>query len=343
MASLAVPETGSRRSTSPHLPAHAWSYRVPSPPRIVVPPPLLNASGFPDIRINEETSPSFEAAGFANTEFLRTVTYGDFVTTNNIMDWRYEERRKAQAILPFLYLGPLSAARDRQYLQNEGITMVLAVRNTMSAHARLLGSKAPVELGIQCHNIDVTGNQELIAAFPVAVEAINAHLSAMYRSQQSKNANIDQSRQGDERSTPGKVLVFCESGNERSAGVVAAYIMAMYSIDLIKSIQLVQAQRFCVSFDDPLKTLLQTYESILRAKRDVAQWQTIIQAGKAERSLVEDRERRNERLNVYEMVKTTKRSINQAYDMDTDSDDGYDGARFEARPSNPPFEDQHMA
>ncbi|KAK3081559.1 hypothetical protein LTR53_020464, partial [Teratosphaeriaceae sp. CCFEE 6253] len=69
----------------------------------------------------------------------------------------------------------------------------------------------------------------------------------------------------------GKVLVFCESGNERSAGVVAAYLMETHAdVDFIKAMQLVQAQRFCANFDDAMKRLLQGYWDILRAGRQVA-------------------------------------------------------------------------
>ena len=65
--------------------------------------------------------------------------------------------------------------------------------------------------------------------------------------------------------------MFCESGNERSAGVVAAYLMETHvDVDFIKAMQLVQAQRFCANFDDALKRLLQGYWDILCAKREVA-------------------------------------------------------------------------
>ena len=142
--------------------------------------------------------------------------------------------------------------------------MVLAVRNTLSAHARLLGSKVAESMGLEVKAIDVAGNMELIAAFPRGIEIINTHLTEVYQQQQQckETANGVQPRMG-------KVLVFCESGNERSASLVVAYIMAMYSKDLVTAIQIVQAQRFAVAFDDSLRHLLATYESILKAKRDV--------------------------------------------------------------------------
>ncbi|KAL8713646.1 MAG: hypothetical protein Q9225_006722 [Loekoesia sp. 1 TL-2023] len=245
-----------------HLAAQSWSYRVPSPPRLTVPPPALDHKGAPDLRIDPSKELDFESSGFANSEFLKTVTYGDFMTRHSMYEWKYEQRWTGQKILPFLFLGPITAARSRDFLLDNGITMLLAVRDTKSAHARLLGSKAAQELNIPYSTVDTAGNQELIAAFPRGIEIINTHLSAMY--QQSQNMPTS-----DRGSTPGRVLVFCETGNERSAAMVVAYIMAMYSMDVIKAIQLIQAQRFAVAFDDPTKSLLQTYDSILCARRDV--------------------------------------------------------------------------
>ncbi len=51
--------------------------------------------------------------------------------------------------------------------------------------------------------------------------------------------------------------------------LVVVYLMAMYSMDVVKAIQMVCARRFSVATDEPLRYLLQTYDSILKAKRDV--------------------------------------------------------------------------
>ena len=255
-----------------------------------------------------------------------------------MLDWVYEQRRNAQQILPFLYLGPMSAARDRDFLLREGITMVLAVRNTMSAQAKLLGSRAAQDLGIATRMVDVAGNQELIAAFPRAIEVINAHLTAMYQHEQLRITQGGSSTQGHLPTAPGKVLVFCESGNERSATLVTAYIMAMYSTDLIKAIQIVQAQRFAVAFDDSLRNLLSTYEIILRAKRDVVQADSHF-AGLRDR--LGGREQNgcgNERFG-----KSSKRTLDDAYEeeMDMDEEDqNLDYGRFERRGGSAPFQDR---
>lgn len=308
-----------------HLPAQAWSYRVPSPPSVHVPPPRLNARGIPDFQLSQNPQ-DFEYNGFANIEFLKTVTYDNLVTTNALLDWKYERRRQAQQILPFLFLGPYMAARDSAFLQRESITMVVAVRDTLSAQAKLLGSKAAESLGILSRTVDVAGNQELIAAFPIAIELINQHLSDQFNSRHSQPLNSI--GPGSSITTPGKVLVFCETGNERSAALIVAYLMAMYSMECVKAMQFTQAQRFAISIDDPMKHLLQTYESILKAKRDVMR--------AAESSTHFDTE--NQTGNGAKPLQHGKRTLNDTYDeMELDNDE--DSARFEDRTAIAPFED----
>ena len=122
--------------------------------------------------------------------------------------------------------------------------MLLVVRDTISAAQGLYnGKKAELE-GIKSEFINITDNQDLIRTFPMAIEKINQHLVEEFR----KQGGVDkiQGPSPGKPSTWGKVLVFCESGNERSPAVVAAYLMAAYQIDLIKAIQYVQQHRFCV-------------------------------------------------------------------------------------------------
>lgn len=251
---------------STHFPAQDWSYHIPSQPHIIVP---LHGT-VQDFRIHLDPLINSESSGFTNTDFLKAIRFSDVEISNPVFSWKYESRRTAQAVLPFLYLGPVTVANDVEFLQTNGITMVLAVRNTKSAQANLLRSKVAAKLGIESHTIDVAGNQELIAAFPEGIEMINAHLSAMYHHRQRQNT-AEQYPTNDLSAAiiPGKVLIYCETGNDRSASLVAAYIMAMFSMNLVKAIQTVQVHRFAAVYDDYSRTILQTYESILKAKRDV--------------------------------------------------------------------------
>ncbi|TKA80860.1 hypothetical protein B0A55_02337 [Friedmanniomyces simplex] len=238
----------------PHK-AAAYSYRVPTPPRIVVPPPALNSDALPEITLN----------ALRSTNFLNSINYNNLVTQNALLEWTYERRREAQMVLPYLYLGPMTAAKDERFLSGQagrvpgqgGITMVLGVRQKHSFESKLMNGalRKAQGLGIECRTVDLASNQDLIQSFPETTALINDHLARVHQTS----------------GQVGKVLVFCESGNERSAGVVAAYLMETHTdVDFIKAMQLVQAQRFCANFDDAMKRLLQGYWDILRAKRQVA-------------------------------------------------------------------------
>ena len=230
----------------PHRTSNS-SYRVPTPPRIVLPPPALNS----------EALPEFSLHAVQDSAYLNHVNYKRIITQNALLEWTYERRREAQMILPCLYLGPMTAAKDVAWLRREGITCVLAVRQKGAFESRVMNGalKKAADTGIEHYTVDLVGNQELIQAFPATAALINNHLSQKFQT----------------TGQFGKVLTFCESGNERSAGVVAAYLMETHGdVDYIKAMQLCQAQRFCVNFDDGMKRLLQGYWDILCAQREVA-------------------------------------------------------------------------
>ncbi|KAL8847966.1 MAG: hypothetical protein Q9221_006982 [Calogaya cf. arnoldii] len=324
-------------------PAQEWSYRVPSPPRIYVPAPLIQTtSGSPTVPFNQYLNHNYTSTGFSNTDFLKTVTYDDFIPTHAMVYWAYESRRQAQQILPFLFLGPISAARDAQFLKTEGISMLLAVRDTRIVNAKILGSKAALELGIPCSTLDTCSNQELIGRFARGIEMINTHLSERYL--QCRN---DESSSSSTAAKAGKVLVFCETGNERSAAMVAAYLMAMYSMDFIKAIQIIHAQRFSVAFDDGMRRLLNTFDCMLKAKRDVVSEGMRGGSGDGGGGGNENGGEHGasgslEILNGREVArKKSKRTLDETYegDMDMDMSDMADEARFERRGAAPFLDD----
>ena len=78
------------------------SYRVPTPPRIVVPPPTLNDQALPEFTLNVLKAASF----------LKNTSYDKLVQQNVILEWTYERRREAQMILP--YSPPLLFLQNRR-------------------------------------------------------------------------------------------------------------------------------------------------------------------------------------------------------------------------------------
>lgn len=109
---------------------------------------------------------SYNTAGHNEEDkaILQAITQGHYGVQSK--EWKYESRRQAQSILAFLYLGPSSAARDGKFLKEQGITMLLVIRDTATASSGLLsGQRIAKELGIVSKAIDVQGTQELIHSF----------------------------------------------------------------------------------------------------------------------------------------------------------------------------------
>ncbi|KAK4999748.1 hypothetical protein LTR66_001292 [Elasticomyces elasticus] len=232
-----------------------YSYRVPTPPKIVVPPPTLNADALPDVTLG----------ALRQQGFLSDLNHGSHVKSNVLIEWKYEHRRFAQRIIPPVWLGPMTAARDIDFLRENGITMLLGVRPGNAFQAKVYASTVQLaqKLGLHYETIEAANNQELIATFPYATRLIDQHLRRVHEAQQSGIEGAP---------LTGRVLVFCESGNDRSAGLVAAYLMESYEdVNHIKAIQMCQAQRFCVSFDDRMKSTLESYWDILVARRMVGE------------------------------------------------------------------------
>ncbi|KAK7754121.1 hypothetical protein SLS62_003967 [Diatrype stigma] len=273
------------------VPTAPYSARPPSPPSIHIPTPMLYNSNEP-IKV----VPSYDNIDPASLSLddLQIITQNgkEQIAHDSATSWVYESRRTAQPILDYLYLGPASVARDRQWLRDHGITMLLAARDAQMAHVRLMAvDHVARELGIQAEHIDVSGYHELIRAFPTAVRKINDHMLSIYRRQalqretsqvralqeQGQGAGPDGGRAAgggqmvidEAKFRRGRVLVFCETGNERSAGIVVAYLMSVLGMDMVHACQFIHYKRFCVGLDEDLKQLLKNYEDILTAQRTV--------------------------------------------------------------------------
>ena len=247
-----------------YYPESEYVNQIPTPPRIDVPPPSLHATPF-DLRLK----PSLGDPMLESLRFLDNYNCGHFNRPWPTYSWTYEDRRRAQQILPFLYLGPMNAVWDRDFLRQQGITMLLAIRPTQSKQSSILNKALRVadELGLQKGTVDIGTIPEIVASLPTAIRMINEHLTEAYQSALHQNGQSLSAQ----NTNPGKVLVFDESGNDRAAGVVVAYIMQMFEdMTLVKAVQLVQARRFCLNVDDTMKSLLSSYGDIIQAEQDVA-------------------------------------------------------------------------
>ncbi|EFW16393.1 hypothetical protein D8B26_005733 [Coccidioides posadasii str. Silveira] len=193
------------------------------------------------------------------TQFFQSLGKDTFTSPCPGFHWEYSLRRQAQRVLPFLYLGPTSMARNIEFLKREGITLVYAIRSRHISHDVIVNAdKTAMAAGIESDRINVEDYNELIKMFPDAIRRINNHICCC----------------PEHSSPPGpaekKVLVFCETGNERSATLIAAYLMVMYNLRLYAALGQVQARRLCVNIDYPVREVLWSFESILQAQRDVS-------------------------------------------------------------------------
>lgn len=242
----------------------------PEAPRYLVPPPSLDyETGKPVFTLHNAAPHVDISAEFGNPVFLRAlVSQGPYHVKHLGLEWKYDQRRSAQKILPFLLLGPGKAAQDVKFIRTQGITLLVAVRSAPAARlqARLLDpSQFASSAGLQTLTLDLDSPYDMITQLPTAIKVINDHL------EQSCNSKLPISLED----IPAKVLVFCESGNDRSATVVTAYLMVLYGLGAVEAMQFVQSQRFCLAIEDGSKNMLQTFEDILRAKRDVAVGQKV--------------------------------------------------------------------
>ncbi|KAI1182422.1 protein-tyrosine phosphatase-like protein [Nemania serpens] len=251
-------------------PTAPYTNRAPSPPALLIPAgdwatPVKIVPRHDNV---DPASLSAKDLAIITQNGLEQVAY------DSTSHWAYESRRIAQPILDFLYLGPSNVVRNRPWLREQGITMVLAARDSRQAGMNLMAVDSLAhDLGIEAHSIDVSGYHELTRAFPSAVRIINDHMLRLYREQAVENLNINVQHEtmviDQARFRRGKVLVFCETGNTRSAAIVCAYLMAVLGMGAVQACQFVTYKRLCACMDEDLKHTLVAYEDILLAQRTV--------------------------------------------------------------------------
>lgn len=235
---------------APHEANDYYVSSLPQPPRPTFISPCSLIGDTPTVLIR----PSLDLPFMQNMDW-QSYIFARGPVTGGTTDWKYEDRRCAQSVLPFLFLGPTTVCRDTNFLKQAQISLILFVRhaNPLEAKPLPLTMKKVQELGIAVETLDVTSSQELVASFARAAHSINHHLM-----------------DGRSTSTSRSVLICCDSGNARSAAVVTAYCMDVLGVTLETALQFVHSKRFCISLDDSLKFILSSYADILEAKRDVA-------------------------------------------------------------------------
>lgn len=256
------------------------------------------------------------STAYGNPMLLRAMSLtsmGPIAYVPNKYGWKYDSRHKAQAILPFLFLAPQNVARDPTYLKDNNITMVISVRSAQSARTQpklLDPSRFPSCATLQTATFDVDGPYDLIQRIRPILKMISDHLEARTTAQQMNTLE----------DVGGKVLVFCENGNDRSPVLVAAYIMLIFGWPWHESLNFIHAFRFSVSLNGAMNDMLKTWEEMLRAESDTAAANSGLQNIRGGSG----------------PTRKAKRTIDDAYDSD---DTMTDDAEVATRPGIAPFVD----
>lgn len=249
-------------------------------------------------------------------DFLRAISLTLLAPTayaTNKCAWKYNERHSAQSILPFLYLGPASVARDSAYIKDKNITMAIVVRSAQSARTQpkwLDPSRFQSCANIQTATFDIDGPYDLIRRIKPMLKTMTDHLQSLTTASQLNTVN----------DVGGRILVFCENGNDRSPVLVAAYIMLVYGISWHESLNFIHAFRFSVSLNGGLNDMLRTWQGILQAESDTATFPS----------------KNGTSTSTCNAPRKVKRSIEDAYDSDETMTEDIEVA---TRPGVEPFAD----
>lgn len=253
--------------TSLYVPSLPYSNRRRfEPPRVQMPPPDLDYHHGKPTFLVSSTSYGQPSDEYGDPTFLQALTTCyNLDIRHSMLSWRYEMRRTAQLILPFLFLGPSSAARDAEFVKRTGITLLVAVRNTSSVKTRpgfLDPAQFASSAGISTLTFDFDSPYDFIPNLRPIIQAINNHLAT----------TCSRTPPEDVGDIAGKVLVFCESGNDRSTMLVAAYMMAIFGVSAVSAIHIIQSQRFSITTSDEMKNMLLDLQEIIKAERQVSHW-----------------------------------------------------------------------
>jgi len=136
-------------------------------------------------------------------------------------------------IYPFLYLGSVGAAMNKNNLQRLGITHVLCVADNIKPQFPSLFTYKSLEI------LD-TAQANLLSIIPECFEYIEGALN-----------------------TGGKVLLHCFAGKSRSASVCIAYVMYSQRISLLEAFRYVREKRNLALPNTGFMRQLKTYEGAL--------------------------------------------------------------------------------
>ncbi|KAJ3104499.1 hypothetical protein HDU97_009112 [Phlyctochytrium planicorne] len=150
-----------------------------------------------------------------------------------------------QEIIPGLWLGPYSCARDLSQLTTHGITHILSIMD--SKEREYMRKTFPDRFVYHFIEVSDSPMQNLIPFFPEGKEFIKRSLQA-----------------------GGRVLVYCNNGLSRSPAFVVAFVMEDQHMDYDTAYSFVQQKRFCMNPHEGFKFQLKEYEPIYMARLEMS-------------------------------------------------------------------------
>ncbi|KPI43205.1 Serine/threonine/tyrosine-interacting protein [Cyphellophora attinorum] len=255
----------------PTMPYMDRNQQLSASARHQVPPAdLVFTNGHPHIQIKPKSPPLYATDSYGNPAFIHKLASVDKLGhfRHRMLTWNYDERSKAQDIIPFIFLGPGFAARDAQFIDDNQISCMVAVRSAQMVRKKpslLHPASMPTSSGRQIAILDIDSPWEFIRNVRPVIKMVVDHMEA------SCQGGIINGVQD----ISARILVYCENGNERSAVFVAALLMVLYGLESYTAIQLIQSRRFSIGLNESMKQMLSTFETILQAEMQVGAMGTV--------------------------------------------------------------------
>ncbi|KAK7892790.1 hypothetical protein LTR67_007027 [Exophiala xenobiotica] len=219
-------------------------HRLIDLPRYSLPPPdviFRDEDGFtPTVRVGRN---DFQRTSDAYGSHLLLNAMNNLLTLemhHKMSTWVYEMRREAQAILPFLFLGPISAAKDPSFIKSAGITLMIAARSSNAVKSRpglLDPNRIATTAGLATMTCDFEGSHDLFPQLRTTIEAINEHL--LHTCCRMPIQDVSDIR--------GKVFIFCETGNDRAKKILADFydlVQAEYEVSASNAAEALSTWQF---------------------------------------------------------------------------------------------------
>ena len=163
------------------------------------------------------------------------------VALSKDFQWEYTDRRRVQEIVPGVFIGPMSAVRDKLTLERLSITTIIAVRTALTFN--MFKPKFPESFRYETFDL-VEGS--LISLLPRIKPFIDAALARKEH-----------------------ILFYDETGNAKAPLLVCSYLMDALGLSAEAALQTVKSKRLSVAFNDHERYQLQEYETILSARSNV--------------------------------------------------------------------------